>query len=64
MTHNLLHRNADLVAAVEAAKLGCDVTFTIENRLLTLSTGEQFNWKQGSGWVRPDGTPADGRPGL
>lgn len=62
MSNTLFTRNADRVAAAEAARLSISIpTYTIADRVLTLSTGECFDWVQGSGWVRPDGTRADGR---
>lgn len=59
----LLDTNAQLVALAEQRRLhsGVDFTWKRDGRTLTLSTGEVFAWKQGSGWVRPDGSRADGR---
>jgi len=62
----LLHRSAERVCREEERRLLLDerLSWEIHGRILTITTGESFSWVQGSGWVRPDGSRADGRKPL
>ena len=61
----LREKNAELVCREEESipdfAIGRLTWRMLDRNTLAVSTGEVFGWVNGSGWVRPNGSRADGR---